>query len=273
MADRPGFTLIELLVVISIIAMLMAVTLPVLSQVRKQARAVACQANLRQWGAFLATYVNENDGRLPSPAVDVSWNAWGLGWDWDPGSHDEVKDIRCCPMATRLADPTGMGATQTGGTFLAWGRVLPEGEEPALWRSSYGSYGVNDRVVHSEQDVRTLAWRTADVAGSDRIPACFDHTGAWVRGGAWTAYEEIEPPPCDAIPTTSDPKADLCPCINRHDEGINASFLDSSVRKVGLKEIWTLKWNPQYNAAGPWTTAGGVQPEDWPKWMRGFKNY
>ena len=27
------------------------------------------------------------------------------------------------------------------------------------------------------------------------------------------------------------------------------------------------------DTAGPWTMAGGVQPEDWPQWMRGFKDY
>jgi len=65
----------------------------------------------------------------------------------------------------------------------------------------------------------------------------------------------------------------MSPCINRHDGGINAAFLDGSVRKVGLKELWTLKWKRQFNTAGPWTKAGGVQPEDWPQWMRGFKDY
>jgi hypothetical protein len=50
-------------------------------------------------------------------------------------------------------------------------------------------------------------------------------------------------------------------------------FLDGSVRKVGLKELWTLKWFPQYDTANRWTKAGGVRPEDWPQWMRGFKDY
>ena len=48
---------------------------------------------------------------------------------------------------------------------------------------------------------------------------------------------------------------------------------DWSVRKVGLKELWTLKWDPAFDTSGPWTLAGGVQPEDWPQWMRGFKDY
>ena len=50
-------------------------------------------------------------------------------------------------------------------------------------------------------------------------------------------------------------------------------FMDWSVRKVGLKELWTLKWNRNFDTAGPWTKAGGVKPEDWPEWMRRFKDY
>jgi hypothetical protein len=59
----------------------------------------------------------------------------------------------------------------------------------------------------------------------------------------------------------------------RHVDHVNGLFLDWSVRRVGLKELWTLKWSPRWNTAGPWTRAGGVKPEQWPKWMRGTKVY
>ena len=62
-------------------------------------------------------------------------------------------------------------------------------------------------------------------------------------------------------------------CINRHDGYINCTFLDWSVRKVGLKELWLLKWHRNFDTAGPWTKAGGVQPENWPDWMRKFRDY
>jgi prepilin-type processing-associated H-X9-DG protein len=62
-------------------------------------------------------------------------------------------------------------------------------------------------------------------------------------------------------------------CLDRHNGSTHGLFLDWSVRKVGLKELWTLKWRDEFNTAGPWTRAGGVLPEDWPKWMRRFKDY
>ncbi|UCD00329.1 MAG: prepilin-type N-terminal cleavage/methylation domain-containing protein, partial [Phycisphaerales bacterium] len=56
MRRQDGFTLIELLVVIAIIAMLMAILMPALQRVKKQARSVTCQSNLKQWGAVFLMY-------------------------------------------------------------------------------------------------------------------------------------------------------------------------------------------------------------------------
>jgi hypothetical protein len=62
--------------------------------------------------------------------------------------------------------------------------------------------------------------------------------------------------------------------IDRHNGFVNAVFLDWTVRKVGIKELWKLKWHRAFdNAAGPWTTAGGCMPGDWPDWMKNFKDY
>jgi prepilin-type processing-associated H-X9-DG protein len=61
--------------------------------------------------------------------------------------------------------------------------------------------------------------------------------------------------------------------LQRHQTGTNVLFLDWSVRAVGLKELWTLKWHRKYPINGPLTKAGGVQPSSWPEWMRNFKDY
>jgi prepilin-type processing-associated H-X9-DG protein len=62
-------------------------------------------------------------------------------------------------------------------------------------------------------------------------------------------------------------------CVNRHDGATNGLFADYSVRRIGLKELWTLKWHREYDTCGPWTKCGGVEPADWPQWMRSFKDY
>jgi len=73
--NSSGFTLIELLVVISIVALLMAILLPTLQQVRKQAHAAGCQSNLRQWGLYYSMYTAESDGRMPPALAQSRWYA------------------------------------------------------------------------------------------------------------------------------------------------------------------------------------------------------
>jgi len=70
---RRAFTLVELLVVISIIAILASILLPSAAKLRKAARGVQSQSNLRQIALAILSYANNNQGRTPATA-GLSWN-------------------------------------------------------------------------------------------------------------------------------------------------------------------------------------------------------
>ena len=64
MRKPKAFTLIELLVVISVIALLMAILMPALQRVKRQAKAVICQSNLHQWGTFFMIRTDEKKRQI-----------------------------------------------------------------------------------------------------------------------------------------------------------------------------------------------------------------
>jgi prepilin-type N-terminal cleavage/methylation domain-containing protein/prepilin-type processing-associated H-X9-DG protein len=276
-----AFTLIELLVVISIIALLMAILLPSLQRMRRQAKAVVCQSNLRQSGTIWAMFTEDNDG-FPGGIRDP--NTFGISagrpaapftfW-WDNGGQywnrgGTADNIRCCPMATKIADPTGRGDGH-GGTFIAWGRISPKGRFYE-W-DTYGSYGINAWVYQPwrKDAYYPYFWRTPHVRNAANIPVQLDNHSPYCF-----FYDFVEPPICDAVPTEflTNPNDSLKGfCINRHNGYVNGLFMDWSVRKIGLKELWTLKWSRVFDTSNEWTRAGGVQPDDWPEWMQNFKDY
>jgi len=295
MRKGKGFTLIELLVVIAIIALLLAILLPALQRVRKQARAVVCRANLNQWGTTLALYAQDNQGRFPSDTI-AGPGVWGAGI-WlirgaflsgdDPNAPQDslhgfnTKDIACCPLATKCLRRWGFGGFAgfgyvpafaqgtPGSTFTAW--ELTDPGPP--FRGSYGcnSWLFNGFCEHPRIRLGRLGRLVEDVdvlslRGSDKIPTLLDSTLPW-----GTPFADTAPPP---NPEPMGNPIGMAPlCINRHNGYINSLFLDWSVRKVGLKELWTLKWYEEFDTRNRWTRAGGVQPERWPEWMRNFKDY
>ncbi len=116
---HAAFTLIELLVVISIIALLAAIAFPVLARSRRQARTVACRANIHGLSLSLHNYEAEHQslpygfdfkaGLPPPPGGYIgNFSFDNPGWWWFHFSgvvHDgkEVDAIRC--PSKKLEDP------------------------------------------------------------------------------------------------------------------------------------------------------------------------
>jgi prepilin-type N-terminal cleavage/methylation domain-containing protein/prepilin-type processing-associated H-X9-DG protein len=254
---QRAFTIIELLVVISITALLMGILLPVLGTVRKQSRVIICQSNLKQWGFIFLMYANDNNANMPAKS-----NEWPAVLQ---PLRDNREGVNCCPLATK---PESRGGRHPFAAFIEDTR-LPEGAGSAT--DYYYSYGINGWVCNPPPEVTVNSfgfptannWRRVNITGACNVPLLLD--SMW-----FDSYPDTTniPPPFDGDEYGSGPMG----CrqmrffsINRHDGFVNGLFLDFSVRKTGLKELWKLKWhrNSDLNAPTP----------EWPDWMKQFKDY
>ena len=265
-----GFTLIELLVVISIVSLLMAVLMPVLQRVRKQVKAVVCKSIVKQWGFIFQFYAEDDEGNLPPSIAWGNLTAKQPFWINKILSDCQGKKIRFCPSTKMIHAKKN---PLYGGTFAAWGPLGSEG--PSGWWKDYdtGSYGINDWCFSPSPEADSFwrgrfpqenAWRTIHTKGANRVPLFLDCVYVYICPRDTDTPLDFELPPYEWKIEWGvwDHQAMRLVCIDRHNGGINGVFLDGSVSKISLKELWTLKWHRKFNTT--------KYSDDWPEWMRRF---
>ncbi|MHC4625230.1 MAG: hypothetical protein ACYS4W_15150, partial [Planctomycetota bacterium] len=169
-------------------------------------------------------------------------------WQYDPRVSP---NLMLCPAAPKS---------------VLWGAKYPF----AAWYSYSddvivcGSYTANYWLAYQDEDDPKF-WGTANTRYAASVPILAD--------GSW---KDAEPEPTDEPWATREQMVEWGwepnrneikrVCIDRHGPAVNMVFLDFSVRRVGLKELWLLKWHRQ------WPEGRDHLPV-WPEWMQDFKDY
>jgi prepilin-type N-terminal cleavage/methylation domain-containing protein len=171
--NRRGFTLIELLVVIAIIALLLSIVLPAIRLVKEKAKVTICASNQRQLVMGLASYAENNEGKLPPSPVktnspggyhrpyELNWNNNNQGIVSDPSSRDykhtskylgryfEEVDAFNCPVSGISSDYQWPPVTPTGtyGDYYRTGAFAPLHSTYALlWNYQGFNHAVSNNV-------------------------------------------------------------------------------------------------------------------------------
>ena len=137
MNGYKAFSLIELLVVISLIAMLMAILMPVLNISRSQAKEIVCKNNLKQLVLANNEYANDHLGYFVPAALDIL-TANEHRWYGVRSDANFPFDTTTGPLASYLANKSVVCPQRS-----AFAKRKPSQASFADYEEGCGGYGYN----------------------------------------------------------------------------------------------------------------------------------
>ena len=290
MERRTTFTKRDVLVFLGCVIFLLASLGAVGAGGRRLAKEMLCLSNLKEWGNCFSLYTGDNDGYFGTGASS-KYEKWfnylrpyySPGETlWNTGRPVKMNRLLLCPAASSKfwSDEASGKVPVTQSAFITWGVFPYTTANTYMVHGACGSYGANAWAASIPNVVmyRDKYWQTIYVDGGENIPLLADCTAFGGRPLS-NSMATLNPPEWDghwydgSLPSSGSAYSIARFVLNRHTEGSNCLFFDLSARKVGLKENWTLKWEQTFDTSNRWTKAGGVEPDDWPEWMRDFKEY
>jgi prepilin-type N-terminal cleavage/methylation domain-containing protein/prepilin-type processing-associated H-X9-DG protein len=232
--QRQAFSLVELLVVIGIIAILIALLLPVLSRARHAGRNTVCLATLHDWGHAFRMYADANRGRAPAlgPIPDNIRDRGmpPLWWEQlQPYHGGDVARSLLCPEATEEAnvDPKN--------SFQAWGPQYVFDAGRKVRGPFVGSYAFNGWLLDFAADQSPM---------NDRDPTAVP---VIADGAAMFVWPRDTDPPARYEKNASPNIGLRGAALERHDgTGVHVAFLDGHTAHVTVAELWRQHWSRSF---------------------------
>lgn len=240
-----GFTLIELLVVIAIIGVLMAILMPALQMVRKQAWGITCQANLRSIGFACNFFAQDNDYKIPRGSDLGSRSPNGVTSRWhnvlldylekkpDDADYRNVKVYNCPAYPDK--DQTVCFVINSFDPDPAVERDTPELTRIDMLRDRAATVYLADNQDGSWRPIIMEeggpGWGTADVFRAQYLPGYVIRQAGLV-GAGWSQQRDLN------YNGTRVAHA-------RHRQGHNALFFDWHVGYVPAEESVAAIWRPK----------------------------
>ena len=118
---KKGFTLLELLVVLAILAILIAIAIPVYKNQKEKAAITAHNANVRVLETALESYRQDNNGELPKDIDDLAPEYIKSVPKVPASNHQDLKGVKTYsienekikPGEVDIVDKTNDDSTQT----------------------------------------------------------------------------------------------------------------------------------------------------------------
>ncbi|MCC6234750.1 MAG: prepilin-type N-terminal cleavage/methylation domain-containing protein [Verrucomicrobiales bacterium] len=229
---NSAFTLIELLVVIAIIAILASMLLPALAAAKARGKAIHCLSNLKQAGLAMILYSDEHDGFIPRG----NGHPWFLAYMPYMPEGGTAKDFRNVKIYRCAGYPNTDSKRRQIITYVinAWKFSSPKdrtGTEQ-VGPSRLGGFQLPAETIHLT-DNENGPWRPIVTGFQDAIT---DLNDVWSVSHLPYSEGTANNPASRRLNTERRVAA------KRHQDGVNAVFLDGHASYLKSRRVVTELW-------------------------------